>query len=101
MVKKKTKRKTSAKASVTLSKTVKKSALKTNRTLAIVALILNLIIPGLGSLVGKRFLAGSLQLILTIIGGIIWTYTNYGAPVIILALVWALVTSINMIRTGK
>ncbi|MFH1308354.1 MAG: hypothetical protein ABIH72_05885 [archaeon] len=66
--------------------------------LAVVALILNILIPGVGSLVGGKVKAGIWQLVLTIIGAFVLIVVFYlGALIIAVAWVWALVTGIKLV----
>lgn len=72
--------------------------------IAIVALLLNILIwPGLGSLIGSRkegwaqgfLMLGGLILTLTIIGVI------FGAPMMIAAWIWGIVTGVQLIQVAK
>ena len=89
-----TKRKTQARTRRSAKSTRK------SRTIGVIALILNLIIPGLGSLVGGRYKAGTWQIILTAIA---WITVFTPALIIIsfvayiIALVWGIVTSIRIL----
>jgi hypothetical protein len=81
---------------------------KKDKTLSIVGLIVNLLVPGLGSIIGGKIHSGIWQLILLIAGpilGILFTATGIGAiigiPLLLLspivAWIWALITGIMMV----
>ncbi|MFH1501398.1 MAG: hypothetical protein ABIE22_05650 [archaeon] len=106
MAKKAKKTKAASKKSVA----VKVKAAKTpDMTLAIVALILNIIFPGVGSLVGSRVRAGIWQIALVIVGGVLATVLLQvgayaylvGILVMAVACIWALVTGIQLILAAK
>ena len=83
------------------SKVVKSSGKnKISSGLAIAVLILNLIIPGVGSLVGGRTRVGTWQLVLTIVGAIL-SIILIGIPMVIAAWIWALITSIQLIKEAN
>ncbi len=72
-----------------------------NQTIAIIALILNiLIIPGLGSLIGGKTREGIWQLVLSIIGGLL-SIILIGIPIVIAAWIWGLVTGIKLIQESN
>ena len=74
---------------------VKKSG---DMLLAVIALILNLIIPGIGSLVGGKVRAGVWQLVITILAAFVMVALfKVGLFIAFLAWVWALVTGIQLI----
>lgn len=74
---------------------------KPSRTIAIVALLLNiLLLPGLGSIVGGRVSTGLVQLILFIVG-IPLSYVLIGIPLVIAVWIWALVTGIHLINESE
>lgn len=70
-------------------------------TMAIAGLIVNLFIPGLGSIIGGKTNAGIIQLVLsalsafliiTVLGALI------GIPLAIAMWIWALITGIKMVK---
>lgn len=61
-------------------------------------LIFNLIIPGLGTIVAGKTRLGSIQLVLAIIGFLLWYTLFLGAIVSLVAWVWALITSIKLFK---
>ncbi|MDP1695769.1 MAG: hypothetical protein Q8L29_02570 [archaeon] len=74
--------------------------------LAIVALLLNILIPpfGLGSLIAGKIKSGIYQIVLTIVGFISFLtdiLAIIGAPMMIVAWVWALITGINIVKESK
>jgi TM2 domain-containing membrane protein YozV len=72
-----------------------------SETLAIVCLLLNiLIIPGLGSLIGKRTKAGIWQIVLFVIG-IPLCFVIIGFFVILASWIWSLITGIDIIKKAK
>jgi len=80
----------------------KRTTPKISKGIAYVGLLLNiLIIPGLGSIVGRRNKVGALQLILSIIG-IILTMTGTGAitgiPVYLATWIWGILTGVSMLQ---
>jgi TM2 domain-containing membrane protein YozV len=96
MAKKKAKKKTKKKSG---SKPTRKR--KTSLALAIVALILNiLIIPGLGSIIGRKTRAGVWQLILAVIGFAL-SALLVGIPILIAAWIWGIVTGIRLIQEAQ
>jgi TM2 domain-containing membrane protein YozV len=68
--------------------------------LAVGVLILNLIIPGVGTLVAGQTKAGVWQLVLSILGGLL-SVVLIGIPIALAAWIWALVTSINVLKSAK
>ncbi len=88
---------------------------KNSQALAIVALILNVIIlPGLGSLIGGRVLAGILQMVFSllglglVVGGAIFSIFLIGIPFLIAGLVlmfsmwvWSIVTGVRLIQESE
>ena len=79
------------------------SARRGNRTLAIVALLLNvLILPGLGSLIASKFKEGIWQIILSVVGLILFfSYPgviNFGTPVLFVAWIWGLITGVLLLQ---
>ena len=92
MVKKKTKKKT------VTSKTAKKvSGKRLTQGLATLALILNVVFPGIGSLIGRRFKTGVLQIVL--IAAVIFFFPyNIGIVVWIGTIIWGIVTGVQMVK---
>ena len=73
-----------------------------NIVLAVVALILNLLLPGLGSLIGGRIKTGIMQLILIVIGLVLLLFLPILPGIILLiAWIWALVTGIVLIKKAS
>ena len=76
-----------------------------SRVRAIIGLLLNIfILPGLGSLIGGRYIAGIFQLVLIIISFILdLTIIGLviGIPLGAIVWIWALVTGISMIMRAK
>jgi len=71
---------------------------KVSEALAIVCLILNiLILPGLGSLIGRKTTAGVWQLILFIVG-LPLTLLLIGIPMMIAGWIWGIVTGVQIVR---
>jgi TM2 domain-containing membrane protein YozV len=87
-----------AKAKTKKKATSKKRAPRVTKQhkLAIAGLIVNLFIPGLGSIIGKKKREGIVQLIIFIVG-VILSPILIGIPVVIAMWIWALVTSIQMV----
>jgi|SRR3989344_624441 len=73
---------------------------KVSRGLAVAALVLNLILPGLGSLVGKETKTGIWQLVLFLLG-IPLIILVIGIPMIIAAYIWGIVTGIQLIQKSS
>lgn len=73
--------------------------LDSNQTLKIVGLIINIaVLPGLGTIIAKQMKPGVIQLVLALVGWVlIWTIIGIviGVPLMIIAWVWALITSIK------
>ncbi len=80
-------------------KTKNKVNQKTNsEALAIVCLILNiLVLPGLGSLIGKKTSAGVWQIIIFILG-IPLAFVLIGIPMIIAAWIWGIITGVRIVQ---
>lgn len=70
---------------------------KPSQGLAIAGLIVNLFIPGLGSIIGGRTSTGVIQLVLYIIS---WPLSIIliGIPLMLAMWIWALVTGIQMVK---
>jgi len=68
--------------------------------IAIAALIVNLILPGLGSIIARRTKEGTIQLVLTIISFPLMIIL-IGIPLYIGMWIWALVTSINLLQKAN
>ena len=76
-------------------------AKKNSEGLAIAALLINiLILPGLGSIIGKRTKEGVYQLVIFAIG-VVLTFILIGIPLVIGAWIWALVTGIQMVKEAQ
>jgi len=89
---------------VAKKKTTKKrysTGKRNTRTLAAVALILNLIIlPGLGTLIGGKTREGVLQIILVVVG-VVLSIVFIGIPMVIAAWIWGLVSGVRLIQEAK
>ena len=70
---------------------------KPSQAIAIVALILNIILPGLGSIIGGKTKAGIWQLVLFLVG-IPLTSILIGIPMMIAAWVWGIVTGVKILQ---
>jgi len=96
-----------AKRTVEKKSVAKKSAAKPARKqksigLAIVALILNLLLPGIGSLIGGRIKIGIMQLILIIISLVLSLfYTWISLLIWFIAWIWAIVTGIILVKRAS
>ncbi len=67
----------------------------------ILGLVLNIIIPGLGSLVSRRIFSGSWQLLIFVVGFVLsQQFAMIGFVIWLLAWIWALITSIGVIRNA-
>ena len=100
MAEKKTAKKTAKKVKKASAKTTV-SKNKPSQTVAIVALILNIIImPGLGTLVGGRIKEGVWQLILFFVGGFLSIFL-VGIPLVIAAWIWGIVSGVRLIQESQ
>ncbi len=73
----------------------------TNKTLAIVGLVLNIFIwPGLGTIVGGEVGKGMIQMILFLIG-VPLIFVIIGIPMVILIWIWAIASSLNQIKRAE
>ncbi|VVB78173.1 Uncharacterised protein [uncultured archaeon] len=85
-------------------KRVKNSKIKTSKisqTLAIVCLLLNiLIMPGLGTLIGRKTKEGVWQLVLFWIG-VLLAIILIGIPIIIVSWIWGIVSGARLIQESK
>ncbi len=70
------------------------------KTVAIIILVLNIFFPGIGSLVGGKTKAGIWQIVLWVIS-IPLMLILIGILVYIAAWVWALITSLALLREAK
>lgn len=101
MAKKKSTKKKSAKKTTRKSSNSKPMKKDENQmTMAIVAFVLNFIVPGIGSLVAGKIKEGTWQLILTVIGAIL-AIALIGIPILAIAWVWGLVTAAKLIREAQ
>ena len=94
---KKTKKKIVRKKSMSEKKTT-----KTSSVLAISALVLNILLPGLGSVIGGRIKTGIYQLILIAIALTTAIFTTPIIPSAIWAIawIWGIITGIQLIKSG-
>jgi TM2 domain-containing membrane protein YozV len=70
---------------------------KVSGTVALAALILNMLIPGLGTLVAGETTVGTIQFVL-FIAGILLAILVIGIAFIAGAWIWALITSISLVK---
>jgi TM2 domain-containing membrane protein YozV len=96
-VKKKAKNKTSTKNKASVSKRTKKRSNRITPGLATLALILNVIFPGIGSLIGGRIRTGILQIIL-IIAVLTFFPPLIGILVWIGTVIWGIVTGVSIMQ---
>jgi len=70
------------------------------KTLAVIYLLLNvLILPGLGTILSKRTTEGIWQLILVFLAIVVsYIYINLGLIILAIAWVWALISSISILK---
>ena len=99
------KRKTSRKSSRNISarRAIQQRCKPQGRTgmgLAVTALIVNLIIPGLGSIIGGRVKEGVWQLILLIVGALL-SYYYVGIPLMLASWIWGLISGATMINRAE
>ncbi|MBI5797529.1 hypothetical protein HZA98_01335 [Candidatus Woesearchaeota archaeon] len=78
----------------------KRVSRKPTQSLGIIVLILNIFFPGLGTIAAGRVSEGLMQFILYIIG-IFLSLFVIGIPIVIIVWIWALVTSIEVIRASQ
>jgi len=74
------------------------------RGLAIVGLIVNIFIPGVGSLIGGRTKEGVIQLVMSIVAFVLdITIIGLvlGIPLGLAAWIWGIVTGVQMVRESK
>ncbi len=79
------------------------SGRKANKSLAIVALIINILFPlGIGSMIGGKVKAGIWQALLFVVGAVIW-YADFGAGLILCTVswIWGVVSGIQMIQEAN
>jgi len=74
-----------------------KNTSKVGVGIALAAFILNLMLPGLGSLIAKRTKEGTWQIVLFVIG-VILTLILVGFLISLVVWIWALVTSIQILK---
>ena len=77
---------------------------KLSKGTAIAALIINLVLPGVGSLVGGKTVQGVLQLLgslfgLALTGTIVFSFL--GIPVMIVMWVWAVITGALLVSSAE
>ena len=71
---------------------------KSNKGLAILYLLLNIIVlPGLGTLISKKFNVGIMQIILSLVGLALMYVMPAAALIVLIAWIWALISSIKII----
>lgn len=74
---------------------------RVSQGVAVLSLILNmLILPGLGSLIGKRISSGIIQVILSIVGFMlfIFYFGIIGVPMMLVAWIWGIITGVNIVK---
>jgi len=77
-----------------------KSTGRPTQAVAIAALILNLVLPGLGTIVGGRTGEGITQLVLALVS-VPLMVVIIGFPLMIGIWIWALVSSIQLIKAAE
>ena len=108
MAKKRGKAKTRTRAKIQVKKIAVR---KLSQSAAVALLVVNILIPGLGSLIARKSREGVIQLILLLIGlvlspageGLVTTIVRgiIGYTLIAIALVWALITSIKFVIESR
>lgn len=79
-----------------------KSAPRSRMPLAVVGFILNLFLPGLGSIVGGKVKTGIWQVIVFLIGALLYMFVEpLGGVISFAAWVWAIVTGVVMISEAR
>jgi len=76
---------------------------RNNLVLATISLLLNVLVfplPGIGSLVGGRIKVGIWQLILGIVGDVLFVYW-IGIPIWLFAWVWGIITGVQLMKGAK
>ena len=87
-----------AKKKIVKTKSSSNKIKKTDKTLAVIGLILNVfILPGLGTLIAGRTKTGIWQLVLSVIG-LVTSFILIGIPILIVAWVWGLITGIKIVQ---
>ncbi|MSR85774.1 hypothetical protein EXS74_00080 [Candidatus Woesearchaeota archaeon] len=80
---------------------IKKTKKKVSQSMAIAALLLNvLLMPGLGTIIAGRTSEGLLQIILLVVG-IALSFFLIGIPIVILVWIWGLVTGVQLIKEAE
>ncbi len=78
-----------------------KKKIEISECLAVVCLILNiLVLPGLGSLIGRKTTAGVWQIVLFIIG-IPLCLILIGIPMILASWIWGISTGVRIVRESE
>ena len=71
---------------------------KSNKGLAILYSLLNIIVlPGLGTLISKKFSIGVMQIILSLVGLALMYVMPAAGLIVLIAWIWALISSIKII----
>lgn len=78
----------------------KRVSKKPTQSLGIIVLILNVFLPGIGTIAAGRVSEGLMQFILYVIGAFL-SFFVIGIPIVIIVWIWALVTSIEVIRASQ
>ncbi len=82
-------------------KTKKTTKKKVSQSMAIAALLLNvLLMPGLGTIIAGRTSEGLLQIILLVVG-LALSFFLVGIPIVILVWIWGLVTGVQLIKEAE
>ena len=82
-------------------KVQKKKAKKCTQSIAIAALLINvLLFPGVGTIVGGRTSQGLLQMILFLIG-VGLSFFLIGIPIIVVVWIWGLISGIQLIKEAE
>ena len=78
---------------------------KTSRGIAVISLIANLFIPGLGTMILSKYDIGTVQIILALIGAFLLPAgtgaTIIGMPLFLAMWIWALITGIKALKEIK
>ena len=77
---------------------------KTSETIALAGLIVNLFLPGLGTIILGKYDIGTIQLILALIGcflAMTFIGTIIGIPLYLGMWIWALVTGIKELKKAR
>jgi TM2 domain-containing membrane protein YozV len=92
----------SKKRAVNRAQPAARAATKNHMPLAVVGFILNLFLPGLGSIVGGKVRTGIWQVILFLIGAFLYLYFEpLGGVLSFAAFIWGIVTGVVLIQEAR